>query len=107
MAAEAIILHTYGVHVNPIKTVGMHSPAPFSTSKPRVHGHEFRAIPGLKLKRTPYLGVLGNNLYSLLIIILKNSKNYDFSYGSKFPNEYYCALSCKAAQLIHFWSRAI
>ena len=33
-----------------------------------------------------YLGVLGNNLYFLLIIILRNSKNFDFCYGSKLPN---------------------
>ena len=36
------------------------------------------------------LGVLGNNLYFLLIIILRNSKNYDCCYGSKFPKDCSC-----------------
>ena len=36
--------------------------------------------------QNPYLGVLGNNFYFLLTIILRNSKIYDFYYGSKFPN---------------------
>ena len=35
---------------------------------------------------TVNLGVLGNSLYFLLIIIQRNSKNYDFCHGSKFPN---------------------
>ena len=31
-----------------------------------------------------FLGVLGNNFYVLLTIILRNSQNYDFYSGSKF-----------------------
>ena len=38
--------------------------------------------------RVVLLGVLGNNSYILLIIILRNSKNFNFCYGPKFPNGY-------------------
>ena len=43
-------------------------------------------ISNIALKMKLYLGVLGNNFYFLRFRILRNSKNYDFCYGSKFPN---------------------
>ena len=33
------------------------------------------------------LGVLGNNLFLLLIVILRSRKNYHFCYGSKLPKD--------------------
>ena len=36
-----------------------------------------------------FLGLLGNNIYFLLIIMLRNSNNDNLCYGSKFPKALY------------------